>query len=192
MSELTPQANYSLQKSDAVDRERAKPLISGLFVNLQSQSKGGLTGAVVAGYLEAVQDVPEWALEQAAEMYRTGKRGNGKFVPMPAELAKCARELVEAKAERERHKQQMKMDTQRIASQIAEQQRLKDFHANKSQDSIQRVKQMREKQKQEWEREEAEYEASKPQEESISKRTQNRFAAQARASLLKTLEAQNA
>lgn len=191
MNELTPQANYSLQKSDTVDRERAKPLIAGLFVNLQSQSKGGLTGAVVAGYLEAVQDVPEWALEQAAEMYRTGKRGNGKFVPMPAELAKCARELVEAKTERERHKQKMKMDTQRIASQIAEQQRLKDFHAKKSQDSIQRVKQMREKQKQEWEREAAEYEASKPKEESISKRTQNRFAAQAREALLKTLEAQN-
>lgn len=186
-----PQKKYLAQVDAVVSRDTSKQLIAGLFATLQSQSKGGLTSAVVENYLDAVSEIPEWAVTDAAAMYRTGRRGSGKFVPMAGELAKCALELVEAKKEREAHKASMQSQARKISEQISEQNRLKDFQAQKSPESIKRVGELREKQRLEWEREAAEFEAAAKPEISITKITQNRFAAEGRALLIKTLEAQN-
>jgi len=179
-------AIYSIQP---ISRESAKRHIASMFVGLQSQDKGGLNDALVANYLEAVADIPEWAVEQATEMYRTGKRGNGRFVPMGAELAKCARELVDAKQQDKLEKQRRKHNAMKLSHQISERKRLDDFHAGKTDDSRNRVRELLEKTKTKLtaDQEAMAYQSTQPE---ILTRTHKRFAPQARASLLKSLSQQ--
>lgn len=55
--------------------------------------KGGEFSKEIAGeYIAALRGIPEWAIAKACEEYRFGKVGDGKFAPMPAELAKRSRE----------------------------------------------------------------------------------------------------
>ena len=185
MTELTKPI-YSMQP---ISEDAAKKHIASMFVGLQSQDKGGLNAALVANYLEAVQDIPEWAVEQATEMYRTGKRGNGRFVPMGAELAKCARELIEAREDRKRHQARMAGQAAQLKSQIAEQQRLKDFHSRKTDESRARVQSLLEKTKQNITSQDdvSMHESTTPE---ITRRTHKRFAEQGRKNLLKVLETQ--
>lgn len=187
MNDIIKKENHLM----AVTKLDAAKCIASLFLSLLSQDKGVFTDADNKLYIDALNGIPAWAVEEATKMYRTGRRGSGKFVPMAGELAKCALELVEAKKDREAHKASMQSQARKISEQISEQNRLKNFQAQKSPESIKRVGELREKQRLEWEREATEFEAAAKPEISITKITQNRFAAEGRALLIKTLEAQN-
>jgi hypothetical protein len=91
---------------------------------------------LMTGYLDNLSDLPEWAVLRVIEEYRTGKRGDGRFVPTAAQLAQAATELrnthireqKRAEAEREYFEQERKA-----------RQREREFHATITDESRERV-----------------------------------------------------
>lgn len=139
MNQIEKTAKYSLSSVDTIPKDTAAKCIASLFAGLHSQDRGGLNKAVLAGYVEAVADCPEWAVAEATRLYRIGVYGNGKFVPQAGELARAARKLVEQKEEQKRHEQEIAQEREAIRQQILELQRERDFHANKTPESKARV-----------------------------------------------------
>jgi len=185
-------AKYSLQPiSTAV----ASKHIASLFASgLHSENKGGLSDALVASYLENVEGLPEWAVTEATKLYRKGIRGGGKFVPSPQELANTARELIEADAERERTLQARKAKAARIAEEIAENERYKAIRAGITPESKARVQKMLEKAKAQIAAAKVAVEESEQPPSNLPdmKETHERFKAQARECLIKSMESANA
>lgn len=177
MNDLRP--TYSLQAQEpAVDTTIAAKEIGTLFVNLATENKGELTRAAMAGYLDAVQDVPEWALKQACEEYRTGKRGDGRFVPRAGELAKAARSIVEAQRNLDFDRRRREAERKKVREELDRAQRLKEFEASKTPESRKRVSDMLSEYKRNlaaWHLEIAEAEKPDGDEKSIWDITNERF-----------------
>lgn len=78
--------------------ERIALILGRMFLTLLSPHGGKIGDAMAAEYVDAIKTEPEWAIAQACEDYRHGKRGDGKFVPFPGEFGKAVREIRAAKA----------------------------------------------------------------------------------------------
>lgn len=81
-SELKPAPDYVLAK-----------LIARLLLNTIMPNQGVFSEAIAAEYVDAVRGYPERAVDKACEDYRHGRRGDGKFAPMPGELAIAVRAI---------------------------------------------------------------------------------------------------
>jgi hypothetical protein len=96
MSQLVPAK--SLQPAPAAE---ASTTVAKMFAALLSPKGGDLSKAFAAEYLEAIRFEPIWAIQEVAWEYRTGRMGDGKFAPLPAEFGKQVRE----RSRRERDRQ---------------------------------------------------------------------------------------
>lgn len=85
-SDLKPAPDYVVAK-----------LIARLLLNTIMPNQGVFSEAIAAEYVEAVRGYPEFAIDKACEDYRHGRRGDGKFAPMPGELAIAVREIHKAR-----------------------------------------------------------------------------------------------
>jgi|GEM_PF-3826797 len=177
---------YSAQ---SITRESASKHIASLFVVLHSQNKGGLNDAVAAAYIEAVEDISEWAVAEAANLYRRGLRGNGRFVPQPPEFAQAARELVSQRQGSEVEREAKNRKAEWIAKQIAEQERSKAVLAGITPESRKRVLEKLRATQANIAEAQLQVEAIPPRQKSQSElNRESRWKSQARAELLKTLE----
>jgi len=116
--------NLPTNEFNPCPRERAARHIAELFTVLHVPEKGEAEKILVKNFLDAVELVPEWAIADASRCFRFGTKGNGKFIPTPAEFAMTAREI--ADKERQRLKSQ-----QQISDQFAEEKRRKEFLENR-------------------------------------------------------------
>ncbi len=137
MSAITEQANYSLQQT--ADGKTLAKLIAPLFASLHSQNTGSTTKAVLDNYLDVISDVDPSALGQVVDEYRRGLRGDGRFVPPAAELAKAARSIVEARKAMEREQFQRQKQKEAIAKEIADNERWRMHREGITQESRDRV-----------------------------------------------------
>ena len=139
MNALTGKTEYALHKP--ADDETLAKLLMSLFGSLQHEQEGATTRAVLGNYLDVLSDIPEWAVEQACALYRRGHKGNGRFVPMAAELAQTARGLIVARETMERERAAYDREAALIAQQIAENERWKRRSAGITPESRARVQQ---------------------------------------------------
>lgn len=138
MNALTEtKANYSLQTT--VDDKSVATILAPLFATLHHENKGSLTNAVLENYLEVLGGLPEWALVQAVDEFRRGIRGNGRFIPMAAELNKAANGLIDAEKDRERRVAERERHAKAIQKQIAENEAFKNRQAGITDESRARV-----------------------------------------------------
>lgn len=138
MNALTEtKAEYSLQA--AVDDRSVAKILAPLFASLHHEDKGGLNKAVLDNYLDVLGGLPEWALVQAVEEFRRGIRGNGRFVPMAAELNKAALGLIDAEKDRQRRIAERERHAKAIRKQIAENEAFKNRQAGITDESRARV-----------------------------------------------------
>ena len=177
-------ANYSLQ---TVDPKKTAAGLMALYSLMGSQDQGKLTDAVAQEYLRVTSELPQWAVDQVIQEYRDGKRGDGRFVPKPPQLAANIRKVVELKDELDRAKAKREKDRADIIAQQESIRRWKEHNANKTPESKQRVQAKLE----EFKKRSAEVEVEEALTSDQFKRTQDRFAKEARASLLKTLDEQD-
>ena len=178
-------ANYSLQ---TVDPKKTASGLMALYSLMGSQDQGKLTDAVAQEYLRVTSEFPQWAVDQVIQEYRDGKRGDGRFVPKPPQLAADIRKVVELKEELDREKAKREKDRADVVAQQESIRRWKEHNANKTAESKQRVQAKLE----EFKKRSAEIEVEDDPVSDQFKRTQDRFADEARASLLKTLNQQDA
>jgi hypothetical protein len=71
--------------------------VARLLLNTVMPNGGAYTGAVAAEYVLALREVSNESARQACDDFRLGIRGDGRFAPMPGELAKAAREIEAAR-----------------------------------------------------------------------------------------------
>lgn len=112
--------------------ERAGALVAGLFAVVLSPKNGAFDKAMASAYVEALSGIPEWAISEAAALFRTGRLGDGKFVPLPGEFGKAARRIADEARARE-------ADEVARQREISERERIARFHAGKTIESRRRV-----------------------------------------------------
>jgi hypothetical protein len=71
--------------------------VARLLLNTVMPNGGEFTDAVAAEYVLALRDFSLDSARQACDDFRLGIRGDGRFAPMPGELAKAAREIEAAR-----------------------------------------------------------------------------------------------
>jgi hypothetical protein len=67
--------------------------VARLMLNTVMPNGGEFTDAVAAEYVLALREFTPDTARKACDEFRLGVRGDGRFAPMPGELAKAAREI---------------------------------------------------------------------------------------------------
>jgi hypothetical protein len=67
--------------------------VARLLLNMVMPNGGQFTDAVAAEYVLCLREFSQDSARQACDDFRLGIRGDGRFAPMPGELAKAAREI---------------------------------------------------------------------------------------------------
>jgi hypothetical protein len=111
---------------------RISAIVARLILAKLSPSGGDWNQALANEYLEALHGIPEWALEKAANDYRFGRVGDGKFAPFPAEIAILCRKYVD-----EEIRDQARVRTER--TQVQEIIRSKQLFSNRTAEERARV-----------------------------------------------------
>jgi len=137
MNALTGKSEHS--PAFPADDETLVRHLAALFGSLMHEKEGVTTKAVLENYLDVLSDTPEWAVGDACEQYRRGYKGNGRFVPTAAELARTARELVAVREKVEREQLQRDRERAAIKQQFTDNQAFKDRHSGVTPESRARV-----------------------------------------------------
>lgn len=70
--------------------------IAKMMASMMAAKGGEFDSAVASDYVEAVRYCPEWAIAQVSEDFRFGRRGDGRFAPLPGEFGQAVNRLVDA------------------------------------------------------------------------------------------------